>query len=195
MKKISSAVATLSLVASSTVLAQDGGIGTIIFGRGSVAVPALGGAGLVLLGLVLAAAGMSRKGTSGHMTAVLALAVGALISSLSGLQLVGQAWAAAWAGVETIESPSGGAFPVYPAPWLYHNASGADLLIRKIEITDPDACIVEQVVPLNGVVVPDPSFDCEEGKTLPDGESCLLDGCAAVVVCPPGTVLTPGGCL
>ncbi len=174
MKRLLSAVLLLAI--SSTAFAQAP-VGDITFVPVSFAVPIFGGIGLLLLSLFMGGAAFRffRKGTSGHTAAISALAVGAIVASVSGVQLVGKSWApTAW--VETITSSSGGTFDIRAINVIYDNQSGVDLLIADIRTP---GCMTKSQATIESREMPDPipSFTCQIGRILPNGDACEFFGC------------------
>ena len=195
MKLKASLVAAFSLVSSFSAYAQTDG--SMDYGPPSAAaIPVGGGGALLLLGLMLAGAAywmLRRGGTSGHMAAVSTLAVGALVASLSGAQIIGDAYGP---GPTLLNNPDGGTVPVFPGYTEYQNATNVPLQIKSI---NPPTCPPPQVVPTQAVIQRIAAYPvCTPGSTTlqPDG-ICSTDYCSEPVVeCPPGTEFVPGfGCL
>lgn len=168
MKKILSALAVISLISSSAAFAQVIP-GSITFEGASIGVPVFGGVGLLLLSLVMGSMAFRffRKGGTGHMAAISALAVGSLVASLSGAQLVNKSWAAVPTGITNL---AGETFPLFPGNYLiFKNLTNVPMTV--VEIRDPECASL--VVP-NDAVVPRAVTFCAEELTLAESEECHL---------------------
>lgn len=151
--------------------------GTLAYGP-VTAVPVGGGFMLIALGLLMAGVAfvvMRRSGTSGHMAAIMVLAVGGFAVSISGANLVHKAWA----GVDMIslDIPSGGVVDVPPGDWTFVNNTGIDQTILQLRLPFcPNDFLVEQL---------EPTPECYVGLVLANGDMCTT---STTLNCPPDLV-------
>lgn len=158
--------------ASTPTIAQNGGV--LQYGPNAIGVPVGGGIALLVLGGLLAAAAfwvIRRGGNVNRIATVATLAVAALVSWLSGAQIVHDAWAN---GGILLDNPSGGSVPVPEGQESYLNASGVTLRILSLTPPCPDAqnqalnaCVPNATVLANGESC-DTDFTC----VLPEPEVC-----------------------
>lgn len=172
--------ALLLLTASTTAFAQGLVNGVITFSPTATAVPIFGGFGLMLLGLLMGGAAFRvfRKRTSGHVSAISALAVGALVAATSGVHLVSDAWANSFT-YEVITNPAGQTFVVPLHERIsYCNESGVEMAVTQL--VNPNSLVscgsqIETVEPrLVPISCPEPTVPCKLGDTLANNEACFV---------------------
>ncbi len=134
-------------------MAQVSPVGTMDYGPSiATAVPIGGGVFLMILGIFLGAIAyrkISRNGAAGNMAASILLVIGAIAFSMTGGQMLHQAYA----GLSTtpLSNPQGGTVDIFPGYQEYENTSGAPLKISAINLNNcpaPSAqALVESVNP------------------------------------------------
>lgn len=124
---------------------------------------------MVALALLMAGAAffmLRQGGTRGNMAAISALAIGALVSGLSGVRLLDDAWA----GGVSLDNPNGGGVVVPIGDEVYMNTTGADLMIQSLQA--PYCRYIGIPFALEDRLLPATPF-CEVGLILGPGEQCM----------------------
>lgn len=160
----------VSLFGAQSVLAQ---VGTMDYASDlyvPAAVPVGGGVFLLVLGALLGLAAfwkISRSGISGNKVVAIFLTMGAAAFSMSGGQILQQAYAKSGT---PLSNPNGGTVDVYPGYQEYFNTSGAILTISDISLQ----CQEAKTKTKDGQSVQGSSFPkCIAGSTiLQDGDIC-----------------------
>jgi len=166
------AIIVLSLpLLSGPALAGAGTGGSITFQPDAAPIPVLGGAMLLLMGLMLAfiAFVTLRRHRGGATWFLGALATGALLSGMGGVKLISDA-SAGIPGAFLITNPGGQSFPLVDDQFhIFHNDSGTTQRVLNISLPSP----------LCGgggdPAFPDPPESCTEGQRLGSGDSCEVD--------------------
>lgn len=126
---------------SSNVFAGSS-VGSIVYGSGASAVPALGGSALIVLAILLAVIAFRILRTQQHrgVNLVVALtAIAAVASGAGGVRLVSDANAVA-VGVVNMTSESGGTVQLFPGPNEVTNVTSVPLTILEIQLVN--GCVI-----------------------------------------------------